>query len=100
MIQKLQRADGSDLVETDLQGNYRFETPASASGLSLTYSGTTIAQIDEYTGKIDILSPLVTTQIIPSNNASNTSTYPEIQILRSGVPIFRQFVKIPEGEVL
>lgn len=100
MIEKLQRADGTDLIETDAQGNYSFETPVSASGLTLAYSGTTVARIDEYTGKIDILSPLITTRIIPSNNPLNESIYPEIQILQSGVPIFRQFVKIPEGEVL
>jgi hypothetical protein len=100
VIQKLQRVDGSDVIETNATGNYLFETPVSASGLTLSYSGTTIARIDEYTGKIDVFSPLITTRIIPSNNVSNTSIYPEIQILQSGIPIFRQFVKIPEGEVL
>jgi hypothetical protein len=42
---------------------------------------------------------LVTTNVLATNDPLNSSVYPEIQILRLATPIFRQFVKIPEGEV-
>ena len=95
-MQKLQRADGTDIVNTDEQGNYSFETAQTSSGLTLSYSGTTIAAIDEYTGRIDLSGILTSTRVIPSNNPDNESIYPEIQILQAGTAIFRQFLKIPE----
>jgi uncharacterized repeat protein (TIGR01451 family) len=99
VIQKLQAADGSDLIETDEDGNYDFETSESSDGLELYYGWETIASIDEYTGKIDISDVLVSTNVLSTNDPLNSSVYPEVQILRLGSPIFRQFVKIPEWEV-
>jgi uncharacterized repeat protein (TIGR01451 family) len=99
VIQKLERADGSDLVNTDEEWNYTFETAQSATWLTLSYSGSRIAAIDEFTGRIDLSGPLTTTRVIPSNNPLNESIYPEIQILQAGTPLFRQFVKIPEWEI-
>jgi uncharacterized repeat protein (TIGR01451 family) len=99
IIQKLQAADGTDLIETDVDGNYDFETAEDSDGLVLSYSGTTIATIDEYTGRIDISDILTSTLVLATNDPLNSSVYPEVQILRLATPIFRQFVKIPEGEV-
>ena len=62
----------------------------------LSYSGATIATIDEYTGRIDISDILTSTLVLSTNNPLNSSVYPEVQILRLATPIFRQFVKIPE----
>jgi uncharacterized repeat protein (TIGR01451 family) len=98
-VEKLQTADGTDLIETDVDGNYDFETSEDSDGLVLSYSGATIATIDEYTGRIDISNILVSTLVLSTNDPLNNSVYPEVQILRLGTPIFRQFVKIPEGEV-
>jgi hypothetical protein len=99
IIQKLQASDGADLIETDIDGNYDFEASGQADGLELYYAGSTIASIDEYTGRIDISDVLVTTNVLSTNDPLNSSVYPEVQILRLGSSIFRQFVKIPEGEV-
>ena len=99
LIEKLQAADGRDFTETDLDWNYNFETSERSDGLVLSHSWVTIASIDEYTWRIDISDILVSTQVLSTNNPLNDSVYPEIQILRLATPIFRQFVKIPEGEV-
>lgn len=99
IIQKLQSADGTDLIETDGEGNYAFEASEQSDGLQLSYSGVTIASIDEYTGRIDISDVLVSTRVLATNDPLNSSVYPEIQVLRLATPIFRQFVKIPEWEV-
>lgn len=99
IVQKLQAADGTDLIETDIDGNYDFETSDQSDGLVLSHSWVTIASIDEYTGRIDISDILVSTQVLSTNHPLNSSVYPEVQILRLATPIFRQFVKIPQWEV-
>ena len=65
----------------------------------LTHSGFTLAEIDEYTGKIELKHPLAQTRVYASNQVENTSVYPEIQVLYSGEAVFRQFVNMPEGEI-
>jgi len=99
IIEKLQSADGEDVVSTDDIWNYEFETSNTTDGLELTYSGSVIANIDEYTGRIDIIDPFVTTRVLPTNDPDNTSVYPEIVITRLGQSVFRQFLKVPEGRV-
>ena len=98
IVEKLQKADGWDLVETDVDGNYDFETTWSGTGLVLTSSWSTVATIDEYTGKIELKHILSSTRVLPSSNSENSSVYPEIQILYAGNVIFRQFVKMPKRE--
>ncbi len=98
VIEKLQKADGGDLVNTDIDGNYNFETTETSTGLILTHSGSTAAIIDEYTGRIDLKDIRTNIRVLPSNNPLNTSVYPELQVLYTGVPIFKQFIKIPERE--
>lgn len=99
IIEKLQERDGTDFIETDELGNYDFDAGENSDGLVLSYSGSTIATIDEYTGRVDISDILVSTKVLPTNDPNNTSVYPEIQILRLWTPIFRQFVKVPEWEI-
>lgn len=99
IIEKLQSADGEDVVSTDDVWNYEFETSNVTDGLELTYSWSVIANIDEYTGRIDILDPFVSTWVIPTNDPDNTWVYPEIVITRLGKIVFKQFLKIPEGRV-
>lgn len=99
IVDKLQDASGGDVVDTDDSGDYDFETVATASWLTLTHSGFTLAQIDEYTWKIDLTHPLASIHVIPTNNVGNTSAYPETQILFSWDVVFRQYPRIPEGDV-
>jgi len=100
VIEKLQNIDGTDLIETDAAGNYNFETLQSSSWVTLTFSWSQVASIDEYTWKISLTDALVGIKVLPSNNPENTSIYPEVQIQRLGQTLFRQFIKIPEWEVL
>lgn len=53
--------------------------------------------IDEYTGKIDTSHALAGTRVLASNDSENTSVYPETQITFSGVPVFRQYSRVPVG---
>ena len=98
-IEKLQRSDGSDIILTDDSGNYNFETSRTSSWLVLKQAGTTIASIDEYTWKIDTLWALTDIEVLASNVDGSNSLYPELQILYAGKPVFRQFIKVPEGEI-
>jgi len=98
VVEKLEWIDGTNLIETDEQWNYDFEIPESPQGVSLIYSWSNIAQINEYTWKIDIQDLLSSVRVLPSNSENNTSVYPEIQITRLSETIYRQFIKIPEWE--
>jgi hypothetical protein len=98
LIQKLQSSTGDDLVQTDEVGNYDFTTVQTASWLTLSYSGSPIAQINEYTGQIILDDILSSVKVLPSNTPENNSIFPEIQILRSGQPIFSQYLMMPEWE--
>jgi len=97
IIEKLQWADGDDIIETDISWNYSFETPETSTGLALSYSGITLATVDEYTWRIDFepTALFMSTRVLASNDPLNTSVFPEIQIMRTGVPIFRQYVVLP-----
>lgn len=88
------------MIQTDESGNYEFETVSTASGLTLTYSGQTLASIDEYSGQIDLESVLASIDVVASNDTDNQSVYPEIRVLFAGNPIFRQFVRMPQGAVI
>ncbi len=99
VIEKLQSADGEDVIATDDIWNYNFETSSNTDGLELTYSWSVIANIDEYTGRVDIVDPFVTTRVLATNNPDNTSVYPEILVTRLGQTVFKQFLKVPEGRV-
>jgi len=63
------------------------------------YNDSPLAEINEYTGKIDLKSALASIQILPSNDSKNTSVYPEIVIYYANTPVYRQFMKIPAEEI-
>lgn len=92
----LQNSSGATLVETDEQGNYSFHLPESASGVVLTYSGATFAEIDEYTGQVTLAHPLARIRVLPSNASENDGIYPELQILYAGRALYRHYIKMPE----
>lgn len=99
IIQKLQSENGNDIVQTDEIWNFDFETSNTTEWLALSYSWVVVANIDEYTGKIRINDPFVTTRVLATNHPDNTSVYPEILITRLGQVLFKQFLKVPESSV-
>jgi len=98
-IQKLQSEDGLDVIQTDIDWNFDFTTSSNTDWLELTYSWAVVANIDEYTWKIDIRDPFVTTRVLATNNPENTSVYPEIIITRLWQALFKQFLKVPVSRV-
>ncbi|NDK10028.1 VCBS repeat-containing protein [Candidatus Gracilibacteria bacterium] len=98
-IEKLQEATQGDLVPTNIDGGYDFESLQTSSGVVMYYNDSPLAEINEYTGKIDLKSALASIQILPSNDSKNTSVYPEIVIYYANTPVYRQFMKIPAEEI-
>jgi hypothetical protein len=63
------------------------------------YNESPLAEINEYTGKIDLKSALGSIRILPSNDSNNDSVYPEIVVYYANTPVYRQFMKIPAEEI-
>jgi hypothetical protein len=97
-LTRLRNTLGEDRVMTDENGNYDFSISSTQEHLYLSYSGSNIAEIDEFSGKITPKGIGITTRVLPSNSAENSSAFPEIQILRLGKTLFRQYVMMPQGE--
>lgn len=99
VITRLEESGGTSQVPTTGSGSYSFQAQENSPGLELSFSGQTLAQIDEYSGQMTLSSPLTQTRVIPSNNSENVSAYPEIQILLANRVVFRQFFKMPSKPI-
>ncbi len=98
VLQQLSSADWSGVSVSESGGNYSFDVGDERSWLYVEYQGTTLAEIDEYTGQIDIQDPLARIRVLASNDEANSSVYPELQIQRAGELVFRQYIYQPQGE--
>ncbi len=98
-IERLQEQDSGQFIPTLEDGTYNFQSLMTASWVVLSYENAPLAEINEYTGKINLLSPLASIEVLPSNNSDNNSIYPEVVIYYANTAVFRQFMKIPSEDI-
>jgi len=98
-IERLETIDDEDFVMTSSGGLFDFSATESASGLALSYTGGTLASIDEFSWVISPIHPWVNIRAIPSNNPEISWAYPEIIVSLFDDPIFRQFIVMPTSSL-
>jgi hypothetical protein len=90
---RLKNDSDSDLVYSDIEGNFEFNIWNTASGVILTNSWTKIAEINEYTWKITIYDEDTTSINI---EIWNSIVYPKISIVYNDKDIYSQYINAPE----
>ena len=95
-VEKLQEISWDDKILSILEWNYDFETPQTSSWLVLTRDGNEVANINEYTGHINLIDPLTTVEIVPSNADENDIWLPRLAVVYRWTEIFHEYIQVLE----
>lgn len=95
-LTRLQTRQWETTVNTQENGDFTFIAGNNPAGLVIKDNQAEVARVNEFTGKIDVWIGSYSIVVYPTGDRRNTRVFPQITLMKNGVPLYSQHIVIPD----